>query len=205
MTPKIEYFFSSVSPWSYLGHDLFIESAARHGAEIVYKPVNLGLVFPETGGLPLPKRAPARQKYRLVELKRWKEKRGLPLNLQPAHFPTDCTLADCCVIAIVEAGGDPAGFLGRAYRAVWTYDRDVADEHVVEGLLADAGQDAHAILAAAKSDAVKAIYAANAREAIDKSVFGAPTYILAGEPFWGQDRLDLLEDALSSGRAPYTA
>lgn len=200
---SIEYFFTSISPWSYLGHDLFIETAARHGAEVIYKPIDLGLVFPQTGGLPLGKRAPARQKYRFVEMKRWKDKRGLPLTLQPAHFPTAFTLADCCVIAIAEAGGDPAGFLGRVYRAVWAYDRDIADEPVIEGLLADAGHDAHAIVAASKSEAVAAIYAGNAREAIDKSVFGAPTYILNGEPFWGQDRLDLLEDALSSGRAPY--
>lgn len=205
MTPRIEYFFTSISPWSYLGHDAFIEIAGRRGAEIVYKPVNLGLVFPETGGLPLPKRAPARQKYRLIELKRWKEKRGLPLNIQPAHFPTDCSLADRAVLAIAAAGQDPADFLHRAYRAVWAYDRDVADEHVIEGLLADAGHDAHAILDAVKSDTITTAYEANAKEAVEKSVFGAPTYILNGEPFWGQDRIDLLSDALSSGRAPYTA
>ncbi len=203
MTPRIEYFFTSVSPWSYLGHDAFVDLANTHGAEIVYKPTNLTVVFSETGGLPLAKRAPARQKYRLVELKRWKEKRGLPLNLQPAHFPTDASLVDRCVIAIADAGGDPAGFLGRAYRAVWAIDRDIADEHVVEGLLADAGQDARAVIASARTDAVGETYAANSREAIDRSVFGAPTYVLNGEPFWGQDRLDLLADALSSGRGPH--
>lgn len=204
MTRKIEYFFTAISPWSYLGHDLFVETASAHGAEIVYRPVNLNAVFPETGGLPLAKRAPARQKYRLVELKRWKEKRGLPLNLQPAHFPTDPALVDRCVIAIATEGGDPADFLGRAYRSVWALDRDIADEHVVEGLLADAGHAPHALIEKAKSDAVGAIYDANTRDAIEKSVFGAPTYMLGGEPFWGQDRIDLLADALASGRAPHT-
>lgn len=205
MTPRIEYFYTSISPWSYLGHDEFVALAGRHGARIVYKPVDLGTVFPETGGLPLAKRAPARQKYRLVELKRWKEKRGLPLNLQPAHFPTNPALADRCVIAICEAGGDPAGFMSRVFRAVWAYDRNIADEHVLEGLLADAGHDARAVIAAAKSGETGKTYEANAHEAIERSVFGAPTYILGGEPFWGQDRLVLLSDALSSGRAPYPA
>ncbi|MEJ8570983.1 2-hydroxychromene-2-carboxylate isomerase [Microbaculum marinum] len=204
MTPRIEYFFTSVSPWSYLGHDAFVSIAGKHGAEIVYKPVNLGKVFPETGGLPLAKRAPARQKYRIFELKRWREKRGLPINIQPAHFPTDPTLADCSVLAIAAAGKDPAGFLAGAYRAVWAEDREIADESVVTALLADAGHDAQAILDAAKSDEIGTVYEANAREAVERSVFGAPTYILNGEPFWGQDRIDLLADALASGRDPYT-
>lgn len=203
MTPTIDYFFTCVSPWSYLGHDLFVDLARRHGASIRYRPVNLAVVFPETGGLPLAKRAPARQRYRLVELRRWREKRGLPLNLQPAHFPTDATLADRAVLAIAAAGGDPADFLRRVFRAVWAHDRDIADAHVLEGLLADAGHDARAMLAAARSEDITAAYAANAREAIDRSVFGAPTYVLNGEPFWGQDRLDLLADALEQGRQPY--
>jgi len=205
MTPTIEYFYTTISPWAYLGHDLVVDVAAKHGAAIVYKPINLGKVFPETGGLPLAQRAPARQTYRFVEMKRWKEKRGLPLTLQPAHFPTDPALADRCVIAIAEAGGDPADFLGRAFRAVWAYDRDVADEHVIEGLLADAGHDAHAIIAAAKSDGIGAVYDGYSQEAINRSVFGSPTYVLNDEPFWGQDRIDLLDDALESGRAPFTA
>ncbi len=202
MTPRIEYFFSCVSPFVYLGHDLFTDIAARYGAEVTYKPTNFMQVFPETGGLPLPKRAPARIAYRTVELKRWREKRELPLNLQPAHFPADPTLADCSVIALAEAGSDPAPFIARACRAVWAYDRDIADRHVVEGLLADCGHDAHAILAAATSEPVRATNEGNVREAIDRSIFGAPTYVLNGELFWGQDRLDLLEDALKSGRAP---
>lgn len=203
MTPAIEYFFTSVSPWSYLGHDLFVDLARQYDATIRYRPVNLGVVFPETGGLPLAKRAPARQRYRMVELKRWRERRGLPLNLQPAHFPTDASLADRAVLAIAAAGDDPADFLHRVFRAVWAHDRQIADEHVLEGMLADAGQDARAILAAARGEEVSAAYAANAREAIERSVFGAPTYVLNGEPFWGQDRLELLADALEQGRQPY--
>lgn len=203
MTPSIEYFFTSVSPWSYLGHDAFVELAREHGASVVYKPINLGAVFPETGGLPLAKRAPARQRYRLVELKRWREKRGLPLNLQPAHFPADPSLADRAAIAIQAAGGDPAGYMHRVFRAVWAYDRDIADEHVLEGILADAGHDVRAVLDAARGAEVVGAYEGNSHEAIGRSVFGAPTYVLGGEPFWGQDRIELLADALASGRAPY--
>jgi 2-hydroxychromene-2-carboxylate isomerase len=203
MTPTIDCYVTTSSPWSYLGHDRFVELAREHGAVIRWKPMKLQAVFPETGGLPLAKRAPARQHYRMVELKRWREYRHLPLNLQPAHFPADPVLADCAAIALVESGADPASYLARAFRALWVYDRNIADEHTVEAVLADAGHDARAVLEKARTDAIGEIYERNSREAISRDVFGAPTYVLNGEPFWGQDRLDLLADALSSGRAPY--
>ncbi len=203
MTPKIDYYFTATSPWSYFGHDRFMELASQHGAVLGWRPVNLGGVFAATGGLPLPKRAPARQRYRMVELKRWREVLSIPLNLQPAHFPTDPDLANRCVVALDQSGEDPSDFLARTYRAVWVFDRDIADEHTVEALLADAGHDARAIIAKARAEETGELYERYSAEAIERGVFGAPTYALNGEPFWGQDRLGLLEDALRSGRAPY--
>ncbi|MCW2307079.1 2-hydroxychromene-2-carboxylate isomerase [Rhodobium gokarnense] len=199
----VDYFYTHGSPWAYLGHDHFVEMTARHGVRVRYKPVFLGPVFEATGGLPLPKRHPARRHYRLIELQRWRDKRALPLNLQPAFANPAPTLADCAAIAIQEAGESPADFSHRAFRAMWAYDKDVADEHVVEGMLADAGHDAHALLAAAKSDAVKAIYEQNQADGVALEIIGSPCYVLRGEPFWGQDRLDLLEEAIVSGRHPY--
>src|SRR5262249_16211026 len=108
---SIDYWFSIASPWAFLGNDAFLKLAREHDVAVIFKPVFLPDVFKETGGLPLARRAPARQRYRLVELQRWRELRGVPLKLKPKHWPFDPDPADRCITAIVEAGGDPAGFM----------------------------------------------------------------------------------------------
>lgn len=203
MTQTIDYYFSHISPWAYLGHDLFAEIARKHGCTVRPRPVNLGALFPETGGLPLGKRHPVRQAYRWLELQRWRAKRELPLTLQPAHFPADPTLADCVAIALGQRGGDVAAYSHRAFRACWELDRDLADEHVVAGILDDIGERDGAVIALARSPEVTATYAGNVDLAIKAGVMGSPAYVLNGEVFWGQDRLELLDDALASGRPPY--
>ncbi len=203
MSATIDYYFTLISPFAYLGHDRLLEIAEKHGASLRFFPVNLGAVFSQTGGLPLPLRHPARQDYRWLELQRWREIRKLPLNLRPAHFPTDPTLADCSAIFLAQSGGRVAEFARRAFRACWELDRDIADEHVIAGILDDLGAHKGDLITAALSENVKEIYAENARQAAAAGVFGSPCYILNGELFWGQDRLDLLEAALASGRAPY--
>jgi 2-hydroxychromene-2-carboxylate isomerase len=203
MQRRIEYYFTVNSPWTYLGHGLLHEIAARHGASIVYKPVPLLEVFEATGSLPLPRRPPARQRYRFVEMQRWREKRGLALNLQPKHFPLDPAQINRMIIAAVAAGHDPAGFIGDALAAVWARDADMNDRATILELAARHGLDGEALMHEAKSDAVGAVFTRNGQEAIAADVFGAPGYVLDGEVFWGQDRLELLEDALSSGRAPF--
>lgn len=201
----IDYYLSAVSPWTYLGHERFVELAREHGATIRWRPMKLGTVFDETGGLPLPKRAPQRQRYRLVELLRWREKRGLPLNLHPAFFPADSGLADRCAIVLDKQGEEPSAFYSRAQRAVWVEDRNVADPEVVAALLTDAGHEAGSVIEQSGQEEIADIYERNTREAIGNDVFGAPCYVLNGEPFWGQDRLELLADALVSGRPAYQA
>ncbi len=131
MPRSIDYYFSLVSPWAFIGHAPFMDIARRHELEINYKPVVLGRVFAETGGLPLAQRHPARQRYRLVELQRWRDRRGLSFNVHPRHWPFDVTLADRFVIAIQAAHQDPDPFLRRAYAAVWQEDRDLADHAVI--------------------------------------------------------------------------
>ena len=203
MPRSVDYYFSIVSPWSYLGHDAFEEIALKHGAGIVYKPVNLGEVFGETGGLPLGKRHPARQRYRLVEMQRWREKRGLPLKLHPAGWPFAPALGDQTVIAILDNGQSPSAFMKAAFRAIWDGEQNLAEAAALRPLLSAAGYDADAILARAGADETAATYAGNRESAIAAGVFGAPSYVLDGEVFWGQDRLDFLDAALSSGRAAY--
>ncbi|HLH51516.1 MAG TPA: 2-hydroxychromene-2-carboxylate isomerase [Roseiarcus sp.] len=205
MSRRIDYFFSLVSPWAYIGHRLFVGLARRHGADIAYRPVALNEVFAETGGLPLAKRHPARQAYRMVELQRWREKRGLKFHLRPKHWPFDANLANCAVLAIVQAGGDPAGFAQSAFAAIWEHEDNLGDRAVLARLVGDAGFDAAKILAAAQSAEILAAYDRNRVEAIALGAFGSPCYVLNGEVFWGQDRLELLDDALKSGRPPYSA
>jgi 2-hydroxychromene-2-carboxylate isomerase len=203
MPRVIDYYFSLVSPWAYIGHAPFMDIVQRHGAEVNFKPVFLGRVFSETGGLPLPQRHPARQRYRLVELQRWREKRGLSFTINPKHWPFDVNLADRTVIAITTTGKSPDAFLRRAFSAVWEEERNLADPLVLSELAEQAGLDSSALMDIATGSTTEAIYALNLENAIAADVFGSPAYVLDGEVFWGQDRLDLLDDALTSGRAPY--
>ncbi len=205
MPRTIDYYFSAVSPWAYIGHAPFMEIAGRHGLAVNYKPVSLGSVFAQTGGLPLPQRAPARQRYRLVELQRWRDRRGLAFKIHPKHWPFDAKLADRFVIAIQAAHQDPDPFLRRAFRAVWEEERNLADTEVIAALAQEAGFDAAPLLDLAQGSTAEAIYALNLENAVAADVFGSPAYVLEGEVFWGQDRLDLLDDALTSGRPVYSA
>jgi 2-hydroxychromene-2-carboxylate isomerase len=204
MSRTIDYYFSVVSPWAYIGHAPFMEIARRHGLDINYKPVFLGRVFSETGGLPLAQRHPVRQRYRLVELQRWRDRRGLAFNIQPKHWPFDVTLADRFVIAINVARADADPFLRRAYAAVWEEERNLADPVVITELAEQVGLDSAALMDMAQGSTAEAIYALNLENAVAGDVFGSPAYVLDGEVFWGQDRLELLDDALTSGRPPYT-
>jgi 2-hydroxychromene-2-carboxylate isomerase len=205
MSRRIAYYFSLLSPWAYIGHRFFVDIAQRHDAAIVYKPVLLNEVFSETGGLPLAKRHPARQAYRMLELQRWREKRKLDFHLWPKHWPFDADLANCCALAIVSAGCDPADFVQKVFSGVWERQENLADAAVLARLLREAGFTPETILVKADSNEIRAAYERNRLEAIEIGVFGAPSYVLDGEIFWGQDRLDLLDDALASGRAPFTA
>jgi 2-hydroxychromene-2-carboxylate isomerase len=205
MPRNVDYYFSLSSPWAYIGNAPFHEVARKHGINITYKPVALGELFPETGGLPLPKRHPSRQKHRMYELQRWRERRGLSFKLKPKHWPVDAKLADCVVLAIVETGGAPNDYLKRAFPAIWEQELNLADPAVIADLLMQAGLKADALLARAASPEIVARYAQNRQDAMDAGAFGSPSFVLDGEVFWGQDRIEFLDDALTSGRAPFRA
>ena len=203
MARSIDYVFSIISPWAYLGSKRFHAMAKKHGVSINYRPVALGAVFKETGGLPLSQRPPARRAYRLMEMQRWRDHLGIPLLLAPRHFPVDVALADRCVVALCAMEVAPQGFIEAAHAALWAEDRDLADESVLADLLSKAGHEAAMVLSVAKGSLVEAVYIAHGEWAIANGTFGSPSYVLKGEVFWGQDRLDLLEEALESGREPY--
>ncbi len=202
---NIDYYFYGASPFTYLAHKAFLEMARRNGASVAYKPVRLAALWEVSGAVPPAQRPPVRQRYRLIELQRCADFRGLPINVKPAFFPVDSTLADSAAIALVEAGHDPEAYLRRVFAGVWANEENIAERATVAGYLSAEGFDAEAILTAAESDAVQAMRERNSQEAIAHDAIGVPTFVLNGEPFWGQDRIELLEAALKSGRPAYKA
>ncbi|OYU48900.1 MAG: disulfide bond formation protein DsbA [Rhizobiales bacterium PAR1] len=203
MSRTIDYVYTLMSPWAYLGFEPFHAIAKKHDVTIRYRPIPILEVFNETGGLPLGKRPPTRQAYRLVELQRWRAIRGVPLVLQAKRFPFEAALADKLAIAVLMLGLSPEAYLRAAHRAVWAEDRNLGDEGELANLLNATGYEAAKALAEAKSEACAAAFADNREYCLASGIFGAPSYVLDGEIYWGQDRLDLLDHALTSGRPPY--
>jgi 2-hydroxychromene-2-carboxylate isomerase len=205
MTVRVDYYLSLMSIWSYIGHDAIHEMAAREGIVFNYKPLVLGSLFEQTGGTPLRKRHLARQRYRDFELQRWCRRRGVVLDLGSPYLLADKALGDCVGVAIAQAGGDAGPYFGAALRAVWTDRKNIADPAVVAAAADSVGLDGSGLVARAASDEIQAIYARNLVEAVEANVFGTPGFVLHGEVFWGQDRLDFLAEAVREGRPPYKA
>jgi len=205
MPRQVDYYFSFQSPWAYVGHKAFRDLVSSYDLKVNYKPVVLVDLFSETGGLPLMKRHPVRQRYRMVELQRWRDKRGLKFHLQPANWPFNARLADGVVIAAVEAGLDPDKYLARGFAAVWEDQLSLADPATVAKLADESGLPGKELVDRSAQEAIGVAYEQNRQDALANDVFGSPAYVLDREVFWGQDRIDLLEDALKSGRAPYSS
>jgi 2-hydroxychromene-2-carboxylate isomerase len=205
MSRQVDYYFSLQSPWAYIGHQPFRDLVSSFDLKVNHKPVVLVDLFSETGGMPLLKRHPVRQRYRMVELQRWRDRRGLQFHLKPAHWPFNARLADGVVIAALELGLDPDPLLKRGFVAVWEDQLDLADPATVARLADESGLPGSKLVERSASEAISAAYEQNRQDAITADVFGSPAYVLDGEVFWGQDRLDLLADALKSGRPPYTS
>jgi 2-hydroxychromene-2-carboxylate isomerase len=203
MPRQIDYYFSLSSPWAYIGHKLFRDVVSTYGLTVNHRPVVLVELFSETGGLPLIKRHPVRQRYRMLELQRWRDKRGLSFHFQPKHVPLNARLADGVVVAAIEAGHDPDPFLRRAFPAVWEEELNLADAATLVRLADEVGLPGRALVERSGSDEISEKYEQNRQDALAADVFGSPAYVLDGEVFWGQDRIELLADALKSGRPPY--
>ncbi|HWI83747.1 2-hydroxychromene-2-carboxylate isomerase [Ramlibacter sp.] len=199
MNRHVDYYLAPQSPWTYLGHERLAAMAAAAGATVRLLPVDLGKVFPMSGGLPLAKRAPQRQAYRLVELKRFSEHLAIPMNVQPKFFPVAGDDAARLIVAVDLADGPAAGMkiAGAILKAVWAQERNIADTQLLAQLLAEQGLPAQR-LAQSRGAPVQERYEANTREAMERGVFGAPTYAIDGELFWGQDRLDFVQRRLQA-------
>jgi carboxymethylenebutenolidase len=200
MALTIDYFLAPQSPWTYFGHARFTEMAAAAGTTVRIKPMDLGKIFPLTGGLPVGQRSAQRQAYRLVELRRFADHLKLPTNLHPKFFPVAGDDAARLIIAVDQHDGAEAAMrlCGAVLSAVWAQERDIADPAVLGELLNEQHLDA-ARLAQAKEEKVQQTYQSYTDEALKVGVFGAPSYVVDGEMFWGQDRLEFLQRRLQAG------
>ncbi|MEM6481191.1 MAG: 2-hydroxychromene-2-carboxylate isomerase [Pseudomonadota bacterium] len=193
----IDYYFSTISPYTYLAGDRLERVAEKHSASVSYKPLDILGLFARTGGTPPKDRHPSRRAWRLQELTRQSRKLDMPFNLKPAHWPTNQAPSAYAVIAAQSAGGGDLSLLIRAIlRSVWADDKDVAETDVVRACLSEAGFDP----ALADSGLLEGAetYARNLEEAVEANVFGAPTFVTdTGQNFWGQDRIEDLDLHLS--------
>jgi 2-hydroxychromene-2-carboxylate isomerase len=198
MRKTVTYYMTVVSPWTYLGHDRFVALCAKHGASIDQKPVDLGRIFPVSGGLPLKQRAAQRQAYRLVELARWQAQLGIPLNAQPRFAASGPDLAARWTFAAIERDPQRAlAFTSAVMRARWAEERDIGDAATLAACALAAGLPAAALAERSAASDIAARYDAATQEAVDRQVFGTPWYAIDGEPFWGQDRLDFVARKLA--------
>ena len=193
----IDLFFSTLSPYAYLAGNRAEAVAAKHGATITYKPLDIMALFARTGGTAPKDRHISRIEYRAEELPRQAKKLGMPLNLKPAHWPTNGAPSSYAFIAAQNAGGGDLGKLMSAItRSVWVDDKDIAEDAVVRACLQEAGFDPSLADSGLLSGAET--YAANLEEAVERGVFGSPFYITdSGARFWGQDRIDDLDAVLA--------
>lgn len=192
----VDYYLSLNSPWTYLGHERFMAIAANANATVCIRPVDFSLIFPKTGGVPVPQRPPQRQAYRMQELKRWRAFLDIPLNLQPAHWPANDKTATGLVIAAREEGLDAARLAGAYMRAVWAEERDIGDEATALEIAGEQQIDGAELVP--QIERCLEMRVADSLAAMnERNVFGAPSYVIGDEVFWGQDRLEFVERALS--------
>jgi len=201
MAHTVDYYLTITSPWTFMGHDEFAAMAKEAGATINVKPVDFGAVFEVSGGLPLPKRSAQRRRYRMFELQRWSRRRNIPLNLNPAFFPADPTLGNNAVLAAREMGLDAMALAGELMRGVWCNEKNAADPAYVAGIADALGMDGSAVVTNAQSAETAALMLTLTEEAKAEQVFGAPSYVINNELWWGQDHLDFVRDVLLNGTA----
>jgi 2-hydroxychromene-2-carboxylate isomerase len=196
--PEIEYFYSAHSAYAYLGSARLKTVAEAAGAAIIHRPMDLHVVLDAIGLADFAGRSAGHKAYFFNrEIARWSQFRNAPvLGYRPTHHDNDTTLANGMLIAGLQQGVEIGALAHAMLEAHWRYDADLDDRDTLAGLAEKIGLDPEPLLSAARSEEVQAVYAANTREAIDRSVFGSPTYFINGDMFYGQDRLEMVERAL---------
>ena len=199
MAKHVDYYVSLNSPWTYLGSKRFEAIAQKHKADVTIWPVDFGSVFAVSGGQPLPKRAPQRQAYRMMELKRWRDHLGVKTTLEPKFFPANEVPAAKCVIALREQGrmADAIKLAHAVLAALWAEEKNTGDPATLRAIIDSCGIDADSLIKASEAADMAAKREAYTKYAIDHGVFGAPSFVIDGEIFWGQDRLDFVDRKLA--------
>jgi carboxymethylenebutenolidase len=200
MAKHVDYYVSLNSPWTYLASKRLEVMARKYSADVTIWPVDFGSVFAVSGGLPLPKRAPQRQAYRMMELKRWRDAVGVELTLEPKFFPANEVPAARCVTALREQGrmADAIKVAHAVLHALWAEEKNTGDPATLKAIIAGCGLDADAVTKAGEAPETAAKRDEYTKAAIDNGVFGAPFFVIDGERFWGQDRLDFVDRKLAS-------
>jgi 2-hydroxychromene-2-carboxylate isomerase len=200
--PVVDYYFSFISLWSYIGSLVFQDIVKRHDVRVNFKPIDLMAVFAAGGGKPVRQRPPQRQAYRLVEMERWKRIRRIPLVTWPKFYPVNPSIGHRMVLAAIRGDKDVTAFVHAGLKAVWADELNVEDSDTLVDLANASGLKGKQLLAQANEPELVSCESDLTREAIERQLFGAPFYFYRGEPFWGQDRLDQLESAIVSRSSP---
>jgi len=199
---KIDFYFSFISLYTYIGFKAFEDLVKKYDLEVTYKPIDLHAIFSVSGGLPVTKRPPQRQAYRFVEMQRWAITRNIPLVLKPKHHPSDPVIGHRMLIAAMAKNLNVHEFIGNSLKILWVDDLDITDSKVMVDVANKSGLDGEQLLKDSVSPEIDAEVNRLTEEAVQRQVFGTPFFFYRDEPFWGQDRLGLLEDAILSNRDP---
>jgi 2-hydroxychromene-2-carboxylate isomerase len=204
MTQKrtIDFYFSFISLYTYIGYEAFQDLVNRYDLEVNYKPIDLHAVFSAGGGLPVSKRPPQRQAYRFVEMQRWRLARNIPLVLKPKHHPSDPVIGHRMLLAALKEGADVRQFVGNALKILWVNDLDIQDPKVMVQVANQSGLKGEVLLEKSQDAAIQTDIDSLTQEAVQRQVFGTPFFFYRDEPFWGQDRLEMLEDMIRTNREP---
>ncbi|MEM7197742.1 MAG: 2-hydroxychromene-2-carboxylate isomerase, partial [Pseudomonadota bacterium] len=185
------------SIWAYMGHKSIADIARSNNATIAYHPFLIMPMFAGTGGTPPGQRSWQRKQYRMMEIKRWQEYLGMDFNPTPPHFPTDEKLAASITTILKDRGEDISALSWHIMNAMWVEETDMADANILQKLCEKCGFDGASLIKEASSDEAMETIVKATDQAMDAGVYGAPTYIVDGEVFWGQDRLDFVGRKLS--------
>lgn len=196
----IDFYFSFISLYTYIGYEAFQALVEKYELEVNYKPIDLHAIFAAGGGLPVTKRPPQRQAYRFVEMQRWALTRNIPLVLKPKHHPSNPEIGHRMLLAAMAQGQDIREFVHNALKILWVDDQNIEDPEIIVAAANRAGLNGAALLEQSKAADIQTKVDALTQEAVTRQVFGTPFFFYKDEPFWGQDRLEMLEDLIRSDR-----
>ena len=191
---KVDYFMSHGSPWTFLGHNRLNKIVKKFNVQLNMYPVNYGEIFPISGGLPVSKRPLQRQKIRLQELRRWAEFLNIDLIPEPKFFPSKSLLPSLLIIAAkIKKTNKDFELASSIMNALWVKELNIDEENSLKNIMDNLELDSEDLLSFAKSQECESIFKEYTKIAIEKNVFGAPTFIIDDQIYWGQDRLDFIE------------